>query len=496
MSELHTVSKIDNAGGNEESHSSLPLVIDLDGTFLATDTLYESIILCLKRKPLSALRIPIVGFASGRANAKSVLATTVSEEDVARFPINAALLEYAECEASKGREVVLATAADKKIAELVTHRFPFFSKIISSDGDVNLKGQNKASALQLLFPNGFVYAGDSIADIYVWRQAVAGIFAGTSTHVLKQARVATTIVMVAPSRARLSFQSLRRALRLHQWAKNILVFVPLVLGGKSDQVHTWLRVLMAFFAFGLLASGNYLLNDLWDLNEDRQHWSKKMRPIASGEIEIVTGVWLMALCGLSALWISSTIGTGCVESLLCYLGLSLLYSFRFKREPIFDVLILAMLFTVRLATGAIVSEVVLSPWLFVFSMFVFLSLSLAKRQTELSRAALRGRVATDFGRGYSSEDAPFILASGISTMFAAVIILTIYLMEDAFPKGFYRRPSFLWGSPVVIFLWLARIWLVCHRGQLYDDPVAFALKDRVSLLYAALMLVFFIGALL
>jgi 4-hydroxybenzoate polyprenyltransferase len=186
---------------------------------------------------------------------------------------------------------------------------------------------------------------------------------------------------------------------------------------------------------------------------------------------------------------------GCVAILALYLVLSLSYSFRLKREPIIDVFLLATLFTMRLALGAVVTDEAFSPWLTVFSMFIFLSLSLAKRQTEIIRMVAHGQ-DTAPGRGYKASDAPFVLATGVATMMATVLIMVIYLIEDAFPKGFYKHPDFLWGFAVIIFLWLARVWLLCHRGQLHDDPVAFALKDRLSLFYAAVIGVIFIAAVL
>jgi 4-hydroxybenzoate polyprenyltransferase/CBS domain-containing protein len=470
---------------------ALPLVLDLDGTLLATDTLHEALFLLFKRDWSNAWRVPFWTL-EGRAVVKDKLAALVTDEDVARFPINPALLDFAKREAQLGREIVLATAADRSLAERVGKRFSFISKIIASDGRTNMRGRVKAEELGRLYPNGFIYAGDSRPDIHVWRHSSGAVFAGTSPRLVEKVRNVADIVASFPRQA-LSLNGLRRGLRLHQWAKNSLVFVPLMLGGKASDATAWIHALEAFLAISLLASATYLINDLYDLHDDRQHWSKKHRPLASGEMSIALGVGLIASCGLAALGLALDAGMGCTAMLAVYLILSLSYSFRLKREPIIDVFLLAALFTMRLAVGVVVTDVRLSPWLLVFSMFIFLSLSLAKRQTEIIRMAAHGLKAAP-GRGYNAADAPFVLATGLATMMATVLVMVIYLIEDAFPKGFYRHPYFLWGFAVVIFLWLGRVWLLCHRGQMHDDPVAFALKDRLSLFYAAALGGIFIAA--
>ncbi len=479
--------------GSFDENLSLPLVLDLDGTLVTVDTLHESFFLFLKRNWRAAWRTPFWTL-SGRAVVKEKLATVVTEEDVEAFPINAELLAFSQREAERGREIVLASAADRSVAEKVAKRFPFITRVVSSDGRNNLRGAAKAEALAELYPQGFVYAGDSTPDVHVWRRAEGAIVASRSPRVLERAREATHVLATFPRRA-LGFSGLRRALRLHQWAKNALVFVPLALGGKLLDPHAWIAAAQAFLAISLLASATYLLNDLWDIPEDRQHWTKRHRPLASGELSIGLGIALIALFGLGAFGLAFAAGTGCAEMLLVYLTLSLAYSFRLKREPIIDVFALAALFTMRLALGVVVTGVTFSPWLLVFSMFIFLSLSLAKRQTEIVRMVEHGKQST-VGRGYKASDAPLVLGMGVASMVATVLIMVIYLIEDAFPKGIYHHPLFLWCFAPIIFLWLSRIWLKCHRGELNDDPVAFALKDKTSLLYAAAMACVFLAALI
>jgi 4-hydroxybenzoate polyprenyltransferase len=472
---------------------SLPLVVDLDGTLIATDALHESALFFVKRRGIAAWRIPFWTL-SGRAVVKNRLAEVVTQEDVTVFPANDEIVALAERESVRGREIMLATAADFSIAEKIQRRFPFIKDVIASVDGRNLKGAAKAEEVVARFPGGFIYAGDSSSDLHVWSKASAAIFAGRSAVMKKKIETLTELAAVIPTKI-LDFPTLRRGLRFHQWAKNALVFIPLILGGKALDAAAWAHAFGGFAALSLLASATYLLNDLWDLAEDRRHWSKKNRPLASGDLPIATGIGLIAGGGAVAFAIAASLGPASVGALALYLAISLAYSFRLKREPIIDVFVLASLFSMRLGLGVVVTDVIFSPWLFVFSMFIFLSLSTAKRQTEITRMVAHGLDETP-GRGYRASDSPLMLALGVATMVATVLIMVIYLVEDAFPAGFYQHPHFLWAFPLVLFLWLTRIWMLCHRGELHDDPVAFALKDRLSLFYGALMCAAFGAALL
>jgi 4-hydroxybenzoate polyprenyltransferase len=281
-------------------------------------------------------------------------------------------------------------------------------------------------------------------------------------------------------RERRHFTTLRKGLRLHQWAKNVLVFIPLILGGRAMDPDAWLSAALGFVALGLAASATYLINDLWDLPSDRRHWSKRQRPLASGDLSIRTGI-LLSIVGLVAgLAMTALISPSAFAALSLYVALTLSYSFYLKRIPLLDIFMLASLFTIRLGLGVVLVNVMVSPWLLVFSMFVFLSLSSAKRYTEIARMAERGLTSVH-GRGYQVVDSPLVLGLGLASALGAVLIMILYLIEDAFPRHFYTSPGFLWAVPPILFLFLGRIWLLCQRGELHDDPVAFALKDRACL---------------
>jgi len=284
-----------------------------------------------------------------------------------------------------------------------------------------------------------------------------------------------------------------RALRLHQWAKNLLIFVPLILAGKLLSVEAWANCVVGFLAFGLLASATYLVNDLRDLPYDRLHWSKHARPLACGDLPAPAAYAAIAVGTVASLAIAASLGRAAVLILFVYGALTLMYSLRLKRVPLLDVFIIAVLFTLRLVFGIQLTSVTPSPWLLVFSMFIFMSLSIGKRYTEVSRASALGRDRID-GRGYLAKDGPLLFGLGLAAGTCAVIILILYLLNEAFAHGFYKSPLVLWALPAALFLWLGRFWLFAGRGALDDDPLVYAIKDRVSLGIGAAMVAIFVAA--
>lgn len=454
-----------------------PLVLDLDGTLLRTDLLVEGIIALLRRNIL--MLIPLAfWFFRGRAVLKRKVAERAAL-DVATLPANEELVAYALAEKERGREIVLATAADELMARRVAQRFPFIDHVIASDGSTNLKGESKADRLRKLFPQGFHYAGDSHADIPVWKAADHVILVEPPSDVARAAKQLGPPVTEFKSTS--TAKALLKSLRLHQWAKNALIFLPLVLGGKAGDIAAWWAAGGAFLALGLVASASYLLNDLWDLPHDRAHWSKCNRPLPSGRLAIGTGL-LAIMAGLAlGLAIGGAIGVGVLIALLAYLAVTLTYSMSIKRIPVLDAVTLGALFTLRIAIGVMAVSVAWSPWLLTFSMFLFTSLSFAKRHVEMRGALRSGKGGKLAGRGYQSADEPIILAFGIAAGIASVVIFILYLNNEAFRNAALAAPLFLWAFPPVLMLWIGRIWILAGREELNDDPVAFAVKDRVSL---------------
>lgn len=284
-----------------------------------------------------------------------------------------------------------------------------------------------------------------------------------------------------------------KSLRLQQWAKNVLIFVPLILAGKFQSADAWTACILGFISFGLLASATYLVNDVRDRPFDRLHWTKRVRPIANGEVPAGAALAAAAVVGAASLGLAAGVGRGAFLTLAIYAALALLYSIRLKRVPMLDVLVIALLFTLKLVLGIQLAKVAASPWLLVFSMFVFLSLSLGKRYTEVERARALGRERIA-GRGYLAKDGPMLFGLGLATGVGAVLIMILYLLNEGFAAGFYKSPMLLWALPAVLFLWVGRYWLVAGRGALDDDPLEYAVKDRVSLALGAAMAAIFVVA--
>jgi len=474
------------------SSGQVPLVIDLDGALLKSDLRYEWVLHLVRRDPGAVFGI-LYWLARGRTAFGQFIAAS-GTLDIEAIPARDDFVAWVEGEHATGRPIVLL-AADACVAEKVAARFRFIDEILATDGEGDATvGGDRADLLCKRFPQGYIYAGHSAADLDVWRRASGTVLVNASASVERQARAIREPLAVFPPDPP-TFTTLRRALRVHQWAKNGLVFIPFLLGGKFHDPSAWAHALLGFVALSVLASSTYLVNDLWDLGDDRRHWSKRGRPLAAGLISIQTAL-IIAGVGLAASFaLISWAGPAAAAMLGLYLTVALAYSFRLKREPILDALTLAGLFTLRLGLGVAVTNVRFSPWLFVFSMFIFTSLSLAKRCTEITRMVEHGEVQP-FGRGYKPSDEPLVLAMGVAAMFGATLIMIIYLISEAFPAGFYSHPTVLWVFPFVLFMWLARVWLLCHRGVLQDDPVAFALKDPVSLGYGTLMMIAFLAAVL
>jgi len=480
-----------NAAAGAPPGRSLPLAVDLDGTLLATDTLFEAIVDHLRRRPLGTVA-DLVGPPFGLARMKARLQKT-SQVDPFELPVNEAVLDYCREAQAQGREVWIVSAADDAAVSAQQDRFPgVFTGAIGSDGQLNNKGPAKARRLREMFPDGFEYIGDSPADYPVWRAAALASHVGGGAHRTARIEAGGTRVAHAFPRPGKGLADWARAMRLHQWLKNLLIFAVPALSLQLQDPQVLLSSLVAFVLMGVLASGTYILNDLFDLSADRRHPTKRSRPFASGDIKLWRGCMTAPLMILSAL-----LGAFMVSPALCglmglYLAVTLAYSMGLKQAPLLDVFIIASLFTLRLYIGAVIAGAPVSDWLLVFSLFLFLSLALAKRHVELVKTASAAGGATV--RGYVTEDRPLTLGLGLATAAASPLILSLYVVGEAWPSGLYSAPSALWILPAATALWLMRIWLFANRGVLHDDPVVFAARDPVSLALGGLMGVALAGA--
>ena len=459
-----------------EAKQDVPLIVDLDGCLIRSDLLFETALAYLSVNPLRLFQF-FAWLYRGRAYLKRRLAEAAGL-DMLLIPVNEKVAAYARRAKSIGREVYLATGSDELLALKIGTRFDFLDGVVASDGTHNLKGWRKRVELQRRFPQGFDYIGDCNDDLEVWRHARRCIVVEPRLRLRRAVSSLCKPTEIVESTTT-QWRALLKAARLHQWAKNTLVFVPALLSGQIGNPEVLLACALAFLALGLVACGSYLANDLLDLSHDRRHPSKRHRPLASGRLSMQTAIVAIIVLIGTGLAIGASISLYACAALLAYLAITFAYSLRIKKVPIVDTVTLAGLFTLRLVLGITVAGEV-APWLLVFSMFLFTSLCLAKRCAEIQSMANAGALALS-GRGYVVSDAPFVLSLGLATGTGSILILVLYLIFDAFNRGFYGNPHWLWAIPVVLFFWVSHIWLIGHRGELDHDPVAYAVKDRKSL---------------
>lgn len=452
-----------------------PLVVDIDGTLAKTDLLAESFFALMSYSPLAACKA-LTSLRGGRAALKRHLAER-AVLDIALIPLHEDLVTFLQLEKRRGRKIYLASAADRRYVEALAERLELFDGIFASDGVINLRSSNKAAALVEAFGDkGFDYVGNDHADLAVWRAAsevfVVDAPRGLLRKVRKEFPRATVLV---PTRPRLGYYL--KALRPHQWLKNVLVFIP-PLAAHQFSLPDLARSLLAFVIFSLCASSVYLLNDLFDLRADREHPSKRNRPFAAGDVSLVKGTLLLVLALVAAVAASLFLPGRFIAMLGIYYATTFGYSMLFKRIAILDIVVLACLYTLRPLAGGAAVDVPLSPWLLSFSIFMFLSLALIKRCAELIDRQANGK-GDPRGRGYRLTDIPQLQTLAAASGYVAALVFGLYITNPDVVL-LYSHPYRLWGVPVVLLYWISRVSMLTHRGEMNEDPVLFAVKDRVS----------------
>lgn len=457
-----------------------PLIVDLDGTLVHTDLLHESALRASRDRPFDVLRMPL-WLLQGKAVLERKLAGR-GRVDAALLPYNEALLAWLKEQRAAGRRLVLCTGADRSFADAVAAHLGVFDEVLAGDGDIHLAGRDKAEALARQYGHGgFDYAGNSAADLKVWRRARKAIVVNGARGLAGKAAALCGVEREFPAPARglrASALAWRRVLRLHQWLKNLLLFVPLVAAHQVFDLGHWLTLALAFLSFSLCASTVYIVNDLLDLDSDRAHPRKRLRPFASGAVPVWRGVLAAPLLLAASLALGARVGGTFLPWLLLYFLLTCVYSLGLKKMILLDCIVLAMLYTLRITAGAAALALPLSFWLLAFSVFLFLSLAFVKRHAELQAQALSGGHRVH-GRGYHTSDEPLVLNLGVSAGYASAVVLALYLNSDKVAM-LYRWPEAVWGTVPVLLFWISWIWMQAHRGQMHDDPVVFAMKDRTS----------------
>lgn len=465
------------------------LVVDLDGTLIRTDLLHEAFFHGIVRSPVRTAQ-RCSRLSEGIAPFKHALAQDYTP-DVATLPFRQDILDFIKEERSRGRTIVLATASCRAWAEKVAEHLEIFDHVLASDSHTNLKGTVKLDAIREFCAehgfDDFAYIGDSHADIPIWEHASEIIVAEHDSSLLRKLKQYETSIRVfggTTSKA----SAVMSVLRPHQWAKNTLLFVPLITSLQISNIQMVFQALIAFFSISMVASGVYVLNDFLDVEFDRRHHRKKKRPFASGQLPLMSAIPLagaVLLLGAVSTWAFLPIGFVAVLSV--YFVLTSAYSLFIKRVMIGDVMVLAGLYALRVFAGGVACSIPISDWLLAFSLFIFVSLGFLKRYVELTHMNDSG-VSVTPGRGYEVGDLSLIESMGIASGMMSVVVLALYIQSDQV-RNLYRSTTLLWILCPFLMYWLCRVWILARRRQMHDDPIAFALTDKVSLFVVSMAFV-------
>ena len=473
MPDNHAVAQ---SSSSLRSATTVPLAVDLDGTLIKTDLLVESFLALVRRNPLYLLVLPF-WLLRGRAFLKREISRRITL-DIHTLPYHGEFLEYLKAQHAEGRSLILATGSEERIARQVADHLGIFSKVLATVGEVNLSPPRKREWLvRELGEKGFDYAGNAQGDLIVWSSARRAILVDSSENLSRQAARVAEIERTFPHGGR-RVRSYLRALRPSQWLKNLLVFVPLIMVQGYYDLGLLAKAFLAFLSFGLCASSVYLVNDLIDLPLDRRHPHKRNRPFAAGELPLFWGMTSVpVLLGL-ALLVGLLLPRLFLGMLLLYWVMNLAYSLSFKRLILADVILLACLYTMRIMAGGASIALWPSSWLLAFSTFLFFSLALVKRYTELG---VMRRAEGDKARvrGYRVIDMELLASLGGGSGYVAVLVLAIYISSGT-AGILYSRAYLLWFLCPLLLYWISYVWLIAHRGGMGDDPLVFTIQNQAS----------------
>nr|WP_312890870.1 UbiA family prenyltransferase [Microvirga aerilata] len=466
-----------------------PLVVDLDGTLIASDLLIETAFSELGRRPHSLFEM-LTALSKGKAALKHRLSEPV-DFDPSTLPYDPEVLALIRQARAEGRPVYLASASHQRLVESVANHIGEFTGWFASNETTNLAGARKAQQLVEAFgERGFDYVGNDAADLPVWEKAAKSIAirtpAGVRKKLARQCPEAEHLSHVRPT-----WRTWAKMMRVHQYAKNALIFLP-ILAAHLFTVEAFAQALLAFVAFSLCASSIYILNDLVDLQDDRGHRSKCKRPLPSGAIPLMHGVIAIPILFLGALAVGAAVSLPFLGVLLGYFALTTAYSFALKRMMVVDVITLAGLYSVRVIGGAVATSIIVSEWLIAFCMMIFMSLALIKRYVELA-ARRDANLPDPTSRDYKNSDLDIVAALAAAAGFNAVTIFALYISSDTVNQ-LYSHPQILWLVGPLLMFWIARALMLAGRRLMDDDPVVFALKDRVSLMTVAAAAILIVAA--
>jgi 4-hydroxybenzoate polyprenyltransferase/phosphoserine phosphatase len=472
--------------------ATIPLCVDMDGTLIRSDTMMELVLTLLIKRPWMIFFLPF-WLLKGRAVFKQRLSAmaAIPPQD---FPYNAALVAHLQNASARGVPLFLVTASPLNVAQAVAGHLGLFKAVVASDVTKNLKGEGKRRTLVEMFgERGFDYAGNSAVDLHVWKSARAAVLVGPAVRYQARLRASGCDIAASfPARSSL-LKNLVREIRVYQWSKNLLVFLPLLMAHKLNDVVSWWHAACGFAAFSMLASAVYVVNDLVDMHADRRHPEKRNRPFASGDLSILSGavleLVLLAACA-GFLWLSGSVQLGLI--LAGYAVLSTAYSFWLKHELLLDVTVLSGLYTSRVLAGGAAAQVPISTWLLGFCIFLFLSLALVKRVSEIQRHVRAGTGEPQV-RGYLLEDLQTITTIGVASGCTAALVIVLY-MNGQEVRVLYRHPDFLWTISPVFLYWMNQLWVKARRGLVQEDPILYCVRDKTTYLVGAAILMILIAA--
>lgn len=459
-----------------EDAATVPLCVDLDGTLVKSDTFHDALCLLLRQRPASLFRIPGWLIGGGKARVKAEVAAVVPL-DATHLPYNQAVLHFLGEQHKLGRPIYLVTGADASLAHRVASHVGLFSGVLASDGSTNLTGSHKLAGLQQRFAE-FDYIGNASPDLPALAHSRHAYTANPSPGLRAELKSHRIHAVQSFQDRKPLLPSVLKAIRTHQWAKNILLILPLLLSHKVS-LQTMIPAVEAFFCFSFIASANYLLNDLLDIESDRRHLRKRLRPFAAGDLSVFAGFAIALLLVAASCALLPQLPAAFGLWLLAYAVTTSAYSLYLKRVPLIDVLVLSGLYTLRMLAGGAATGTMISPWLSSFAVFLFLSLAIVKRFSELANLRERGGT-NSHGRGYLVTDLEQIRAFGTASAYAAVVVFSLYISRPDV-DALYHHATRLWLIVPIMIYWLSRVWLLASRGELDEDPVIFAIRDPASL---------------
>lgn len=460
---------------HEKQKTTVPLLVGNEGVLVETELVWESFYLLLKRDPLVLFMLPFWLLRGPTFTVQQITGRVAP--DVEYLPYNKQLVVYLQEQHRIGRKLVLVTSLPLDFSRKIAGHLGFFNSVLGREELLNridpekTKNDQADSAI-----DDFVYAGRGKEDIAFWGNGGA-VLLNPDQETLHTVSQLSSIekVIVSP---KTGFFEYIRAIRIHQWLKNMLVFVPLMTARQFGDPLLVLLAFLAFLAFGLCASGVYLFNDLLDIPVDRRHPRKCKRPFAAASISVKTGTLLIPFFTLASFGIGLVLGTPFLYVLAGYLAVTILYSMWLKKVVLVDVVTLAVLYTIRIFAGGAAVGIVPSFWLLSFSMFIFFSLALTKRCAELLHAQSLNRNELD-GRGYMVDDTKIVRDFGIASGYMSVLVLALYINSDEI-RLLYSHPQVIWLLCPLLLYWVSRMWLITGRGRMHDDPLLFTIRDRVS----------------